>query len=200
MTTTRSMRFQRFAANAALLMLALLVLAACNLGQRAPAEPIDGVDTEALGDGSNPTVEVQPDPVEQDPGVPTSTPIVPEDPNAGTGEDTQPTTPNEQIQSVTLEGTDFRTQEPITVRVVYGVSVVNLSCTWLNQITAENGVLSTPDSTSSVDVSTTEALFSFTPQSAGTYRVTCEGDVLTIDGTTTRVSGESPFVTVEAKG
>lgn len=163
------------------------LLSACNLGEPAPSEPV-----------STPTSEFLVGP--QDAlGLPTPTP---------TSIITIPATitplpqllPAEQPGPITIDGTTHRTQEPVTVRVRVGrsIQVETLTCMYLLQDTGQSTPLATP-TTKVLDENTSEYMYTFTPQAAGTYQVNCTGIALTVSGQRGVSAPGTPFA-VEAKG
>lgn len=172
--------------------LALLVgslLAACNLGQQAPPEP---VEEQLLTPG---VIVPQQEEGGVAPEAPTATPLIQVPPTATP---TPELLPWEQIQSITVDGTTHRTQEPVTVRVKRGRAVSTMTCSWVLQDTGQTGALGTPTSTQ-LDENTFEDVYIFTPQQAGTYSVNCTGIATTTSGQRQVSAVGTPF-TVEAKG
>ncbi|MGF1503732.1 MAG: hypothetical protein ACFB51_01145 [Anaerolineae bacterium] len=198
---------------AILLVAALFVLAACNLGANNapdPTSPVpDVLDPQYADDGTIPE-----DPTTD--GATALTDIGADDTGTtdlGTTDDgttdevTIPPTdapetttdaPQTSIQSITVDGSGFVTQEPVTIRVQRGTSVSSLNCSITLQETGEAAPLSAA-TTTQVSDQTFEEVFTYTPDRAGTYTVTCNGFALTDDGQQTLTESSDPF-TVEAKG
>jgi hypothetical protein len=163
----------------ALALLAGALLAACNLGQTAPSEPTDLTPGFLLPQD----LEVTETPIIQLP--PTDTPM-PE------------LLPSEALGPISIDGTTHRATEAATVRVRSGTAVSNVVCTWAHQDTGQSAQLGTP-ATNSVDENTNELVYTFTPELAGTYSVSCTGVSLTAEGQRAVSAAGSPF-SVEAKG
>jgi hypothetical protein len=176
-----------------LVVLVAFILAGCTLGQQAPSEPLEqqplDVGVEPAGDGEQPA--------EQGGAVvgPTQTPLI-EIPPTNTPEPAL--LPEEQIQTITVEGDTHRTQEAVTVRVKRGKSVANLTCSWVLQDTGQTVALGTP-TTNQLDENTFEDVFLFTPEAAGTYAVNCSAVATTMSGQRAVSLAGTPFA-VEAKG
>ncbi len=157
------------------------IMTACNLGQQAPSEPISNTP-QVVMPLDIPTAS--PTPLIQVP--PTATPL-PE------------LLPAETLGPITIDGTTHRTLEPVTVRVTRGKSVSNVTCTWALQDTGGQPTpLGTP-TTTQLDENTYSDVYTFTPQAAGTYVVSCTGVALTISGQRPVSAVSTPFA-VEAKG
>jgi hypothetical protein len=150
------------------------LLTACNLG---PAVP-EGTPT--------PTLSVLPQAEE------TATSLVPEMTNTPL-----PLGPTETLGPVTIEGT-LRTQTKVTVRVKRGQAVADVSCLRTLQDTGESVVLEKP-TTNQLEDGSFEDIFTFTPDKAGIYIVSCTGSAVTATGLRDVDAKSNPF-TVEAKG
>jgi hypothetical protein len=163
-----------------------MLMVACNLGEQAPAEP-----TQA----GTPPSEFEPAP--QDLGIETPTPTllinIPP-----TNTPVPELLPAEKLGPVAVDGTEHRSQEPVTVRVQRGKAVANVTCTARLQDTGEDFPLAAPTSTQ-VDDNTFEDVYTFTPESAGTYAVNCTGIATTATGPRAVNTAGTPFP-VEAKG
>lgn len=162
------------------------LLSACNLGAPAPSEPVatwtpqyDVVPQDAMGLGPTAT--------------PTSIIMIP-----ATETPLPQLLPAEQLGPITIDGTTHRTQEPVTVRVNVGKSVSTVTCMYLVQDTNQSTPLATP-TTTVLDENTSQYVYTFTPQAAGTYQVNCTGIALTISGQRAVSAPGTPFA-VEAKG
>lgn len=166
-----------------------LLLAACNLGPNTPTEPAVDltpiIPPEGQADGST---------------------GLPEQGDAGSGEVQIPPTntpvpellPAETLGPIAVDGTDHRTQEVVTIRVNSGLSVSNVVCTWSHQDTGQTAQLGTP-TTTAVDANTQQLVYTFTPDAAGTYAVSCTGVAATSYGERAVSASGTPFA-VEAKG
>jgi hypothetical protein len=122
-------------------------------------------------------------------------------PNPGVPPTVTPTPeplPAEKLGPITIDGTDHRTTEPVTVKVTRGKSVSNVTCSWVLAASNRTGTLSTPTSTP-VDDNTFTDTYTFTPDAAGTYSVNCTGIATTAGGQRAVSSTGTPFA-VEAKG
>jgi hypothetical protein len=106
--------------------------------------------------------------------------------------------PAEKLGPITIDGTDHRTTEPVTVKVTRGKSVSNVTCSWVLAASNRTGTLSTPVSTP-VDDNTFTDTYTFTPDAAGTYSVNCTGIATTAGGQRAVSTTGTPFA-VEAKG
>jgi hypothetical protein len=167
-------------------MAALLAvrMGGCNLG--APGDQVVPVTT--------PTVGVL---LPEDTGNQLSSPT----PNVAVPPTVTPTPeplPAEKLGPITVEGTDLRTTEPVTVKVTRGKSVSNVTCSWVLAASNRTGTLSTPTSTP-VDDNTFTDTYTFTPDAAGTYSVNCTG-IATAAGGQRAVSATGTPFAVEAKG
>ena len=162
------------------------LMAACNLGQTSPSEPIDSqslsLTPAVIPQDSGQTVTETPFVI-----VPTNTPV-PE------------LLPQEEIQFIRLDqpDTQHRTLEPLTIRVRRGRLVSTITCSWVLQDTGQTGALGTP-TTEQVDENLNDDVYIFTPQIAGTYSVNCTGIATTSSGQR-QVTQVSPTFAVEAKG
>lgn len=177
-----------------LVLVAAFLLVGCTLGQQAPAEPVQQVPDTG--------VEVVPQDAaggvnEQGGAVvgATETPLI-QVPPTNTPE--PQLLPEEQIQTITVDGDTHRTQEAVTVRVKRGKSVANLTCSWVLQDTGQTVALATP-TTNQLDENTFEDVFLFTPEAAGTYAVNCSAVATTMSGQRAVSLAGTPFA-VEAKG
>ena len=175
-----------------LVLLFCCTLSACNLGQAAPPEPYD--ETTSQGDSALPAEEQPLDAVPADTGV-TPTPEI----------EIQPTVtpvpellPEETLGPISIEGTEHRTMEEVTVRVRHGKSVSTVICSWVHQDTGTTGALGSPV-TNNIDDITIEEAYTFAPEMAGTYAVNCTGVALTAAGQRAVNAAGTPFA-VEAKG
>ncbi|MBN1122014.1 MAG: hypothetical protein JXJ17_13115 [Anaerolineae bacterium] len=175
---------------AGLALLFCCMLSSCNLGQAAPAEPYD----ETTSQGETVPIEGQTDLQPLDTGV-TATPEI----------EIQPTVtpvpellPEETLGPISIEGTEHRTMEAVTVRVRHGKSVSTVICSWVHQDTGTTGALGSPV-TNTIDDITLEEAYSFTPEMAGAYAVNCTGVALTASGQRAVNAAGTPF-SVEAKG
>lgn len=162
-----------------------LLLAACNLGQQAPSEPV--TQTPAIGGVPQEVPGV-------DTGL-TATPLIQVPPTNTPPPDLLP---SERLGPITVDGTAHRAQELVTVRVRRGTAVSTVTCSWVLQDTNQTGTLGTP-TTNPIDADTAELVYSFTPQAAGTYAVNCTGVALTASGQRAVSAAGMPFA-VEAKG
>src|SRR5688572_2106513 len=106
------------------------LLAACNLGQAAP-EPVTGVTQTPPIVGPQDIVTPSPTPAIQVPPTITPTPQL---------------LPSEILGPVTVQGTDHRTTEPVTVKVRRGRSVSAVTCSWVLQNNGRTGQMGTPTS------------------------------------------------------
>ena len=106
--------------------------------------------------------------------------------------------PAEQLGPITVDGTEHRTDEAVTVRVRVGKSVSTVTCSYVLQDTNQTTVLGTP-TTTPIDTNVSENVYTFTPAAAGTYAVNCTGIALTVSGQRP-VSSAGPLFAVEAKG
>lgn len=172
------------------LMVALgLLMVSCNLGQQAPSEPAT----------LTPQIGVMP-PAEAGggltPGGPTVTPLIQVPP---TNTPVPELLPSETLGPITVDGTEHRAQETVTVRVRRGTAVSTVTCSWLLQDTGQTGSLGSPISTTPIDTNTVEEVYTFTPQQAGTYAINCTGIALTTSGQRAVSAAGIPFA-VEAKG
>jgi hypothetical protein len=170
---------------ASFVLAAGILLAGCNLGPNAPAEPFDLTPGELVPqeEGGDANLQVTLTPMINIPPTDTAVPEL---------------LPAEELGPVTLDSGDYRTQEPITIRVQVGTSVTNDTCTWTHQDTNQSGTLGTP-TVNTLDDSTVEKVYSFTPELAGTFAITCTGIATTASGQRAVNANGSPF-NVEAKG
>jgi len=185
--TKRSLFQKRSAGKLALLIIVAVLMAACNLGPQSPSEPF--TQTPQLGPqdaGGGGEVQVGP----------TETPFIIVPP---TNTPEPQLLESEKLGPISVDGTSFRTQEPITVRVRQGTSVSTVTCSWTHQDTNRQNALGTPTSTTPVAEGVNEVVFTFTPELAGTYVVSCTGVATTINGQQAVSGSGSPF-SVEAKG
>jgi hypothetical protein len=106
--------------------------------------------------------------------------------------------PAETLGPVTVQGTDHRTTEPVTAKVRRGKSVSNVTCTWSHQDSGRTGQIGAP-TTVQIDENTFEDTYTFTPDAAGTYNVSCTGVATTASGQRAVNASGTPFA-VEAKG
>lgn len=160
-----------------------VLLAACNLGQNAPSEPLtNGQD-------------FLPQDVNLQDGLPTETPQINVPP---TNTPVPELLPSEELGPISVTGDTHRTLEPVTIRVNVGTAVSNDTCSWVHQDTNQSGALGTP-AVNDVDENTVEKVFTFTPELAGTYVVNCTGIAVTASGQRAVSAAGTPF-TVEAKG
>lgn len=179
----RSVRFT------ALLVVVALLMAACNLGPQAPSEPftetppINPLDVDGQGGGDAQT-------------GPTETPFI-QVPATNTPE--PQLLESEKLGPIAVDGTDHRTQEPVTIRVRQGTSVSTVTCSWTHQDTNSQNALGTAASTTAVSEGINEVVYTFTPELAGTYVISCTGVATTINGQQAVSGSSSPF-SVEAKG
>lgn len=158
------------------------LLVACNLGASAPT-PVQGVTQTPSGVG--PLGVVTPSPTSPIVVPPTVTP-------------TPPLLPSETLGPITVQGTEHRTTEPVTLKLRRGKSVSNVTCNWLLQGSNRTGQLGAPTSLQ-VDDNTFEDTYTFTPDAAGTYTVNCTGVATTLSGQRAVSVPGQPFA-VEAKG
>lgn len=171
------------------LMVALgLLMVSCNLGQQAPSEPAT----------LTPQIGVMPPAAGGDltPAGPTETPLIQVPP---TNTPVPELLLSETLGPITVDGTEHRAQEAVTVRVRRGTAVSTVTCSWLLQDTGQTGSLGSPVSTTPIDANTVEEVYTFTPQQAGTYAVNCTGIALTTSGQRAVSAAGTPFA-VEAKG
>lgn len=161
------------------------LLAGCNLGQNAPSEPFELTPGELVPqeEGASPDLQVTLTPMINVPPTDTAVPDL---------------LPAEEIGPVTVAAGDYRTQEPITIRVQVGTAVTNDTCSWTHQDTNQSGTLGTP-SVTTLDDSTVEKVYTFTPELAGTFAINCTGVATTASGQRAVSTQGSPF-NVEAKG
>ena len=179
-----------------LIIIATMALAGCTLGQQAPAEPV--TEPPLVDAGGDPAAQGDTGVVVEEGGAvqgATATPLI-QVPPTNTPE--PELLPEEQIQTITVEGDAHRTQEAVTVRVKRGKSVGNLTCSWVLQDTGQTVALATP-TTNQLDENTFEDVFLFTPEAAGTYAVNCNAVATTISGQRAVSLAGTPFA-VEAKG
>lgn len=174
-----------------LLLIVSLLLAACNLGEQSgvqepitqPLEtPTTGV-VPPLDTGGQPVEGASPTPLIEIP--PTNTPV-PE------------LLPWETLGPISVDGTEHRAQEPVTIRVKRGRAVSNITCSWVLQDTNQTAPLGTSTATQ-LDENTFEEVFTFTPETAGTYSINCTGIATTTAGPRAVNATGTPF-SVQAKG
>lgn len=164
------------------LIVASIVMSACNLGAQASVEPPTPTPQlavpQALQATSTPTpliIDVTP--------TPSVTPQLLQ---------------AEQLGPITVDGTTHRTLEAVQVHVRVGKSVSTVTCSYVLQDTGQTTVLGTP-TTTAIDSNVSENVYTFTPQAAGTYAVNCTGIALTVSGQRAVSAAGTPFA-VEAKG
>ena len=185
--TKRSLFQTRSAGGILLLIIVAVLMAACNLGPQAPSEPF--TETPPLGpQDAGGGGEVQ--------TGPTETPFIVVPP---TNTPEPQLLESEKLGPISVDGTDHRTQEPVTIRVRQGTSVSTVTCSWTHQDTNRQNALGTPASTTPVSEGINEVVYTFTPELAGTYVVSCTGVATTINGQQAVSASGSPF-SVEAKG
>ena len=175
----------QIAGRALLLIVVSSLLGACNLGAQAPSELPS--PTPPLGVGPLDVVATV-----------TVTPLI-----IGVTPTPSPTTPAllpaEQIGPITVDGTAHRTGDPVTVRVRVGKSITTITCSYVLQDTGQTTILGTP-TTTAIDTNVSENVYTFTPQSAGTYAVNCTGIALTVSGQRAAPPATGTPFAVEAKG
>ncbi len=174
------------AAKMIVLVITMLVMAGCTLGQNAPPEPVIGT----LQPANN--TPIQP----QQAGGPTATPLL-QVPPTDTPE--PELLAAEQITSILLAGTEFRAGFDTTVRVTHGINVSSMSCTYRLVDTGEIGDIGQAVSSTQKDANTIESLFVFQPKAGGTHVITCAGMASTSSGLRA-VEKTSDPVLVQAKG
>jgi len=172
---------RRIMSQAALLVVFLLLMTACNLGQQAPSEPITNEpaqpqDVPAQGATATPLIQVPP----------TDTPV-------------PQLLPSEQISAIAIDGTEHRALEQVTIRVRRGTAVSSLTCSWTLQDTGQTAPLGAAASSTQVDGNTFEDVFRFTPDTGGTFVVRCNGQAATASGVRIVEGSSAPF-TVQQKG
>jgi hypothetical protein len=160
-----------------------VLLAACNLGQNAPSEPLNNGET------------FEPQDIGAQEGQPTVTPQINVPP---TNTPVPELLPAEELGPISVDGDTHRTQEAVTIRVTVGTAVSNDTCSWVHQDTNQSGALGTP-AVNNVDESTVQKVYTFTPEMAGTYVVNCTGIAVTASGQRAVSAAGTPF-TVEANG
>lgn len=168
----------------------LIMMTGCNLGQQTPIEP--GTEGEP---GAGEQVIPQEVPEGEQP-VATATLII-EIPATNTP--VPELLPWETLGPITIDGVDHRTQELVTVRVQRGNAVSNVTCSWVLQGTDSTAPLGAPVSSSQLDENTLEDVYTFTPDTAGTYQVNCTG-IASTDTEPRPVNAIGTPFTVEAKG
>lgn len=158
------------------LPLTMLLLVACNLGQ--------GVPTDVT-----PTVEqIIP---QQVTATPPETAVTPTTPSSDPGLAAT-------MGPVTVTG-DFTVGSTVSVLVRRGDAVSSVNCLTVHQESNGTVVLDPPITTGpSLDGTFSEG-FSYEPDQAGTYSVSCTGVALTVDGLQEVEAQSSPF-SIEAKG
>jgi hypothetical protein len=86
-------------------------------------------------------------------------------------------TPAQRLGTLAIDRTaQHEVGEPITIRVVRGLSVNDTACFWVLNDSSENGTLEAGTS-SPLDANSSEDTYTFTPPLAGTYTVRCSGVV-----------------------
>lgn len=94
----------------------------------------------------------------------------------------------------------LRTLETATIRLRRGSAVSNVTCRYIIQETATEAQLD-PPTTTQIDATTYEDVFTFSPTQAGTYQVNCTGLATTEDGLrTVGVNAVGSLFSVDAKG
>jgi hypothetical protein len=183
-TLTDTKPSRRNGALTVLVALIAVLMVGCNLGAEGnTVVPI-----------VSPTVPlVQPDNLGEQLASPTPNLAVPP-----TATPTPEPLPAEKLGPITIDGTDHRTTEPVTVKVTRGKSVSNVTCSWVLAASNRTGTLSTPTSVA-VDDNTFTDTYTFTPDAAGTYSVNCTGIATTAGGQRAVSTTGTPFA-VEAKG
>jgi hypothetical protein len=173
----------RLVAGLIVMVAVAVLLAACNLGQNAPSEPLTNGET------------LEPQDVGAQEGQPTATSPINVPP---TNTPVPELLPAEELGPISVEGDTHRTLEAVTIRVTVGTAVSNDTCSWVHQDTNQSGALGTP-AVNEVDASTVQKVYTFTPEMAGTYLVNCTGIATTASGQRAVSAAGTPF-TVEAKG
>lgn len=167
-------------------LLASVFLAACNLGQQIPTEPLATepvvIATEDTGLGPQIEEGITPTGVV----VPATLTPVPD------------LLPKETLGPIAVQGADHRVDDAIKIVVRRGSEVANVTCTAVLQETGTPATLAAPSS-AAADADTFNDTYTFTPTSAGTYSVSCTGIANTATGPRAVNDSGSPF-TVEAKG
>nr|MBN1228559.1 hypothetical protein [Anaerolineae bacterium] len=173
---------------ASLIVVIALAFSACNLGPAVPSEPTSEAPSTLIPqtDGGN-GGELAVTPSATTPSIIQPTPT-----------DIPDLLPAETLGPITVDGDSHRTQEDITIRVRKGTSVSNVTCSWVHQDTGQSGAISEIGE-NILDATASEKLFTFTPQMAGTYTISCTGVAITIAGQRAVSSVALPF-SVEAKG
>ena len=172
----------RNAGRALLLIVVSAVMAACNLGPQAPEVSPTATPLLAAPQAITPTFTVTPLIINV---TPTWTP-------------TPESVPAEQLGPITVDGTTHRTLDTVTVHVRVGTAVSAVNCWYSLQDTSQTTVLTSP-TTTVIDTDTSENVYTFSPQAAGTYVVNCTGVALTVSGSRPVSGAGTPFA-VEAKG
>lgn len=168
------------------LIAALLV--GCTLGQQPTPLPVGGATQTVPVVPPQGVESPSPAGIDSQPPVQVPATITP----------TPPLLPSETLGPITVQGTEHQTQEPVTITVRRGRAVTSLVCSWTLQGGTSTGQLGTPTSVQ-IDADTNEDTFTFTPNAAGTYTVSCNGVAQTQSGLRTVTATGLPF-TVEAKG
>jgi hypothetical protein len=86
-------------------------------------------------------------------------------------------TPAQQLGTLTIDRTaQHEVGDPITIRIVRGLSVNDTTCFWVLNDSSENGTLDF-GSSNPLDADSSEDIYTFTPPLSGTYTVRCSGVV-----------------------
>jgi hypothetical protein len=166
-----------------IIVIAGLLMTACNLGPAVPSEPTQEAPPTAGALGGDTLVATATPPIPVIPPTNTPPPAL---------------LPAETLGPITIDSGTHRTQETVTVRVRKGTSVSNVTCSWVHQDTGRTGALSELSETV-IDITTVEKVYTFTPETAGTYSVSCTGVTVTASGQRAVSAAGTPFA-VEAKG
>ncbi len=172
-------------ARVVLLIIVAILMAACNLGQQIPAEPtLPSAGGQTAPEGQLPQADVTPTPLLQVPPTDVPTPQL---------------LPSEQISAIVIDGTDHRALVAITIRVRRGTAVSSTICNWTLQDTGQTGSLGAPASSTQLDPNIIEDVYSFTPDTGGTFVIRCSGNATTASGVRTVEAASATFL-VQQKG
>ena len=101
--------------------------------------------------------------------------------------------PSQRMKTLSIDRTtQHEVNDTITVRLVRGVDVASVTCSWVRHESSESGTLALESSTL-LDEETLEAVYTFTPTVPGTYTVRCQGIVSLEDSTRVIGTGDSSF-------
>lgn len=169
-----------------------IVLSACTLGQQSGTAPVTDITPAVADPQAEPAVEE----AAPDQALPTETPFIQAPP---TDTPVPQLLPAEQIASIGTDAAEYAALDTVTITVVRGVSVSDMTCSWTLNETGQTGALGAATSTAQIDANSVQETYTFAPDASGTYQVNCNGTASTVNGQRSVNAASSPF-TVQQKG